>query len=50
MYTICPGAGGGYSRFQVTGMIEGRKVVKFGKYFFEGWLDLSRDFWLLRTI
>ena len=33
MYTICPG-GGGYSRFQVTLMIEGRKVVKFGKFFF----------------
>ena len=47
---------GGYSRFQVTGMIEiffgGLKfsilgffwVVKFSKYFF-GWLHLSREFW-----
>ena len=32
------GGGGGYSRFQVTGMIEGRNLVKFGKYFFEGGL------------
>ena len=47
--------GGGYSRFQVTGMIEGFfggfKVFdsrifwagQFGKNFF-GWLNLSRDF------
>lgn len=41
-----PPGGGGYSRFQVTGKIEGRKVVKFDKYFFGGWLGLSRDFWL----
>lgn len=37
---------GGDSRFQVTGKIEGRKVVKFDKYFFGGWLGLSRDFCL----
>ena len=41
-----PPGGGGDSRFQVTGKIEGRKVVKFDKYFFGGWLGLSRDFWL----
>ena len=45
-----PPRGGGYSRFQVTGKIEGRKVVKFDKYFFGGWLGLSRDFWLFWTI
>ena len=50
MYTICPPGGGGYSRFQVTGKIEGRKVVKFDKYSFGGWLGLSRDFWLFWTI
>ena len=49
MYTICPPRGGD-SRFQVTGKIEGRKVVKFDKYFFGGWLGLSRDFWLFWTI
>ena len=32
------GGGGVYSRFQVTRMIEGRNLVKFGKYFFEGGL------------
>ena len=48
------GGGGGYSRFQVMGMIEGFflglkfsipgffGVGKFGKYFFV-WLDLSGD-------
>ena len=50
----CPGGKGGYSRFQVSGMVEGFfgfeffdsgifLAGKFGKYMFE-WLDLSRDF------
>ena len=55
MYTTSVGGGGGgYTRFQLTRMIEGRKVIKFGKYFAGtgggGWLDLIRDFWLFRTI
>ena len=53
MYITSGGGGGGYSRFQVTRMIEGRKVIKFGKYFAGtggGWLNLIRDFWLFRTI
>ena len=50
-----PGWGGGYSGFQVTGMIEGFFgfeilntgifwVGKFDNYFL-GWLDLGSDFW-----
>ena len=35
---LCAPGGGGYSRFQVTGKIEGRKVVKFDKYFLGGGL------------
>ena len=49
----CPREGGGYFRFQVTGMIGlGLKFSipgffggHFGRYYF-GWLDLSRDFWV----
>ena len=45
MVHFLPRGKGGYSRFQVTGMIKGFfGIGKFGKYLF-GWLDSSRDFW-----